>query len=106
MQVVRASRLLLQRGERARSFIPAPRHRLRRTASTRAHAGPLRTFTHFVDGMTPMHAKDVIDDLRESHALVAAASNGFHRRGVIEWPQRQKPGENPMGAVMVRCPQT
>src|SRR5215472_8854758 len=43
--------------------------------------------------MTPMHREDVFDDLRESHAAVAVASNDFHRRGVIGGPQRENPGE-------------
>jgi hypothetical protein len=45
-----------------------------------------------------MHAKDV-------DAAVAVASNDLHRRDVIEW-RNDKSQERPMGAVMVRCPQT
>jgi len=45
-----------------------------------------------------MHAKDV-------DAAVAVASNDLHRRGLIEW-RNDKSQERPMGAVMVRCPQT
>src|SRR6266705_5995133 len=42
--------------------------------------------------------------MRNSHALVAVASNDFHRRGIsVAHKIRQ---ERPMGAVMVRCPQT
>jgi hypothetical protein len=52
-----------------------------------------------------MHAKDVFDDLRESGAPVAVASNDFHRRGVSNG-RNDKSEERPMGAVMVRCPQT
>src|SRR5262249_16141239 len=53
---------------------------------------------HFVDGITPMHAKDV-------DAAVAVASNDLHRRGLIEG-RNDKNQERPMGAVMGRCPQT
>src|SRR5262249_42023828 len=44
-------------------------------------------------------------ELDESHALVAVASNDFHRRSVsIDTTTQEQ--ERPMGAVMVRCPET
>jgi hypothetical protein len=49
-----------------------------------------------------MRRNDVFD---ESHALVAVASNDFHRRGVSINTTTQEQ-ERPMGAVMVRCPET
>src|SRR4029077_20252994 len=41
--------------------------RLRRTASARSDAAPTRA--HFLDGMTPTHAQDVLDDCEDPMLL-------------------------------------
>jgi len=57
------------------------------------------------DGDCPLRRNGAFDELDASHALVAVASNDFHRRSVSIGTTTQEQ-ERPMGAVMVRCPET
>jgi hypothetical protein len=53
----------------------------------------------------PLRRNGAFDELDASHALVAVASNDFHRRSVSIGTTTQEQ-ERSMGAVMVRCPET
>jgi hypothetical protein len=55
-------------------------------------------------GIYRMHPNGVFAEFNDPHAVVAVASNDFHRCGVSNGQQTRQ--ERPMGAVMVRCPET
>jgi hypothetical protein len=66
--------------------------------------GWFRTRANF-DANCPMRRNGVFGEFDDSHALVAVASNDFHKRGISDG-HNDTNQERPMGAVMVRCPET